>query len=224
MHLRQQSRSIRCPPVLPHWELVVKIGPRAEPSLSTPVARAEAARSEYRVMVKRILNKYGHPTDLQEAVKTVLAQAQLLCRDWVDMATPQAASLRRPSQSGNIVLCVGGSTGAPAKLNFDVGDSSDLIQIVTGQLTANPGGGVITITPLGGFGPGVFDLLEFPAGQGTGLKSLSLANTEIAGYSASLRTTSNAEQLVVVPEPTFLAAVFGIGVGYMSQRRRHRLV
>jgi type I restriction enzyme R subunit len=36
----------------------------------------EGARAKIRVMVKRILNKYGYPPDLQdEAVKTVLAQA-----------------------------------------------------------------------------------------------------------------------------------------------------
>jgi len=36
------------------------------------------------VRVKRILNKYGYPPDLQdEAVKTVLQQAELLCADWV---------------------------------------------------------------------------------------------------------------------------------------------
>ena len=35
------------------------------------------------MMVKRILNKYGYPPDLQEeALKTVLAQAELLCEDW----------------------------------------------------------------------------------------------------------------------------------------------
>ena len=33
-------------------------------------------------MVKRILNRHGYPPDLQEeAVKTVLAQAELLCAD-----------------------------------------------------------------------------------------------------------------------------------------------
>jgi type I restriction enzyme R subunit len=36
-----------------------------------------------RVLVKRILNRYGYPPDLQEeAVKTVLAQAELLCAEW----------------------------------------------------------------------------------------------------------------------------------------------
>lgn len=43
----------------------------------------ESARAKIRVMVKRILNKYGYPPDLQEeAVKTVLRQAELLCADW----------------------------------------------------------------------------------------------------------------------------------------------
>ena len=44
----------------------------------------ESARAKIRVMVKRILNKYGYPPDLpEEAVKTVLMQAELLCPDWV---------------------------------------------------------------------------------------------------------------------------------------------
>jgi type I restriction enzyme, R subunit len=43
----------------------------------------ESARAKIKVMVKRILNKYGYPPDLQEdAVKMVLAQAELLCADW----------------------------------------------------------------------------------------------------------------------------------------------
>jgi type I restriction enzyme, R subunit len=44
----------------------------------------ESARSKIKVMVKRILKKHGYPPDLQdEAVKTVLAQAELLCAEWV---------------------------------------------------------------------------------------------------------------------------------------------
>jgi len=43
----------------------------------------ETARAKIRVIVKRILNKWGYPPDLQEeAVKTVLQQAELLCVDW----------------------------------------------------------------------------------------------------------------------------------------------
>ena len=44
----------------------------------------DGARAKIRVMVKRILNKYGYPPDLQEeAVKTVLRQAEVLCAEWV---------------------------------------------------------------------------------------------------------------------------------------------
>ena len=44
----------------------------------------ESARATIKVMVKRILNKHGYPPDLQEeAVKTVLMQAELLCAEWV---------------------------------------------------------------------------------------------------------------------------------------------
>jgi type I restriction enzyme R subunit len=44
----------------------------------------ESARAKIKVMVKRILKRYGYPPDLQEeAVKTVLAQAELLCAEWV---------------------------------------------------------------------------------------------------------------------------------------------
>jgi type I restriction enzyme R subunit len=44
----------------------------------------ESARAKIRVIVKRILNKYGYPPDLQDqAVQTVLQQAELLCADVV---------------------------------------------------------------------------------------------------------------------------------------------
>jgi type I restriction enzyme R subunit len=44
--------------------------------------------AKIRVIVKRILNKYGYPPDLQEeALKTVLMQAELLCADWAAMST-----------------------------------------------------------------------------------------------------------------------------------------
>jgi type I restriction enzyme R subunit len=43
----------------------------------------ESVRAEIRVLVKRILRKYGYPPDKQEkATVTVLQQAELLCKDW----------------------------------------------------------------------------------------------------------------------------------------------
>ena len=46
-----------------------------------------SARARMRVLVKRILKKYGYPPDLeQEAVQTVLAQAETLLREVVQSA------------------------------------------------------------------------------------------------------------------------------------------
>ena len=43
----------------------------------------ETVRAKLRIMVKRILRKYGYPPDKQEkATDTVLKQAELLCADW----------------------------------------------------------------------------------------------------------------------------------------------
>jgi type I restriction enzyme R subunit len=43
----------------------------------------ENVRVRMRVMVKRILRRYGYPPDKQEkATLTVLEQAEVLCRDW----------------------------------------------------------------------------------------------------------------------------------------------
>jgi type I restriction enzyme R subunit len=43
----------------------------------------ESARAKMRVMVRRILRKHGYPPDLaEEATKTVLAQAEVLCAEW----------------------------------------------------------------------------------------------------------------------------------------------
>ena len=45
----------------------------------------ESVRARLRVMVKRVLRKYGYPPDKQEkATQTVLEQASLLCADWAD--------------------------------------------------------------------------------------------------------------------------------------------
>jgi len=44
----------------------------------------ESIRAKLRIMVKRILRKYGYPPDKQEkATQTVLEQAEVLCKDWV---------------------------------------------------------------------------------------------------------------------------------------------
>ncbi|OOG24343.1 DEAD/DEAH box helicase [Thioalkalivibrio denitrificans] len=52
-------------------------------NVSVDWAHRESARARLRVLVKRILRKYGYPPDLQEAaVQTVLQQAEVLSADW----------------------------------------------------------------------------------------------------------------------------------------------
>ena len=43
----------------------------------------ESAQARMRVLVRRVLAKFGYPPDLQDAaVQEVLAQAARLCADW----------------------------------------------------------------------------------------------------------------------------------------------
>jgi type I restriction enzyme R subunit len=59
-------------------ELITKV----RQSVTIDWTLRESARAKIRVIVRRILNRFGYPPDLQdEAVKTVLAQAELLCAD-----------------------------------------------------------------------------------------------------------------------------------------------
>jgi restriction endonuclease HindI-like protein len=54
----------------------------------------ETARARMRVLVKRILWKYGYPPDLQDAaVQNVLQQAEILSAQW---ACARPLSLDRP--------------------------------------------------------------------------------------------------------------------------------
>jgi type I restriction enzyme R subunit len=45
----------------------------------------ETVRAQLRVLIKRILRRYGYPPDKQEkATQTVLEQAALLCTEWTN--------------------------------------------------------------------------------------------------------------------------------------------
>ncbi len=60
-------------------ELVMQV----RKNVTTDWAVRESAQAQIRVMIRRILRKFGYPPDLQDAaVQTVLAQAKLLCADW----------------------------------------------------------------------------------------------------------------------------------------------
>ena len=52
-------------------------------SVSVDWTKRENARAQIRVMVKRILKKYGYPPDMQaKATELVLEQATVLCKEW----------------------------------------------------------------------------------------------------------------------------------------------
>ena len=52
-------------------------------NVSVDWAHRDTARARMRVLVKRILRKYGYPPDLEDAaVQTVLQQAELLSESW----------------------------------------------------------------------------------------------------------------------------------------------
>ena len=54
-------------------------------SVTIDWAVRENARAKIRVIVKRILRRYGYPPDKQEkATQTVLEQAEVLCREWAE--------------------------------------------------------------------------------------------------------------------------------------------
>ena len=128
--------------------------------------------------------------------------------------------------STDTVLTLGGGGGGSlSALNFEVGTTADRILIAAGKLLVNPGGGTVNITPLAGFGPGTYDLMDFLSGQASGLGNLTLGTPTLPGYTLSLRPTPTAEQLVVssVPEPSTLAllGVAALGLLACAWRRRH---
>jgi len=53
-------------------------------SVTVDWTRRESARAQLRILVKRILRRYGYPPDKQErATELVLEQTEVLCEDWV---------------------------------------------------------------------------------------------------------------------------------------------
>ena len=58
---------------------------RVRKSVTIDWTLRESALAKIKVLVKRILRKHGYPPDLEEeATKTVLAQAELLCAGWAE--------------------------------------------------------------------------------------------------------------------------------------------
>ena len=55
-------------------------------NISVDWAHRESVRARLRILVKKILRKYGYPPDLQDsAVQTVLQQAEALSSNWSEI-------------------------------------------------------------------------------------------------------------------------------------------
>ena len=144
--------------------------------------------------------------------------------DLVD-GTVGTLTLSDPNAADTVFAIGTGAVGSPSLLDFEVGATADRILVTAGKVAVNSGGGTIDITPLKGFGPGTYDLIDFLSGQASGLGNLSLATTSVNGYTLSLRSGPTAEQLVVssVPEPAtlgLLAAAVACGLAAWRRKRR----
>ena len=147
-------------------------------------------------------------------------------RGTLDLTDGAPGTLRLANaNAADTVLALGGTAGNPSLMIFEVGSSgADRVRLDAGKLVVNPGGAIISITALPGFGVGTYDLISFDAGQATGLDHLSLSSTSLEGFTLSLQSTPTAVQLVVVPvpEPAGLGLLaLGI-VGLRKRRRRGR--
>jgi len=64
---------------------VAHLTPAIRENVTIDWTEREAVRARLRMMVKRILRKYGYPPDKQEAAtRTVLEQAEVLCAEWAE--------------------------------------------------------------------------------------------------------------------------------------------
>jgi autotransporter-associated beta strand protein len=144
----------------------------------------------------------------------------------ISLADGEAATLTLSDaiSTDTVLTLGGGGAGSLSALNFEVSATADRILITAGKLVVNPGGGTINITPLAGFAPGTYDLMDFPNGQASGLGNLTLGTPTLPGYTLSLRSTPTAEQLVVssVPEPSTLALLAAAVACGLAVRRRRR--
>lgn len=121
--------------------------------------------------------------------------------------------------SGSLTLAAG------AKLSFELDTplSSDMVLMPSGALTL--GGQQFSdfnFTPLGGFGPGSYTLIDAASVSGTLGGGTS---GTINGLQAKLAVQGNDLVLTVVPEPETLALMcgFGVGMGCLARRWRTRV-
>ena len=101
-------------------------------------------------------------------------------------------------------MTVGGASGSPALLNFNVGNNS-VDEIAAGNLTVNPGGAIIGLDQLPGLSivSGTYSLITFSSGSGLSGLTFPGGSTTLSqnGDTFKLVSTASAEQLSVVAPP-----------------------
>jgi type I restriction enzyme, R subunit len=66
-------------------DIACELVARVRKSVTIDWTLRESAQAQIRVLVRRILRKYGYPPDKQEkATQTVLEQAELLGAEWAE--------------------------------------------------------------------------------------------------------------------------------------------
>lgn len=142
-----------------------------------------------------------------------------------------------PGNSPSTLTFINGLTfTSGAILDFQLGTTSDRIDVIGGVLTGPSGTGGITLnlTNSGGFSSGeYYTLFTFVSGQSTSFEVTDfsfgsiMGNTVSADYSLSLTPTSLSLIYTgtAIPEPSTYAAIFGLTVlGFAAYRRRKKSV
>lgn len=144
--------------------------------------------------------------------------------------TIESGGILAPGDSvGTLTFTNGLTLNSGAVLNFDLGNTSDLIAVTGGALTG-PGAGSVTVNVAdsGGFGAATFILFSFTNTSLTGFDATNFTiGTAPTGWSYAFGLTADSLQLTVtasaVPEPATYAAIFGaLTLGCVLLRRRAR--